>query len=67
MLKDHLDLSVGVNAMYGKHEGVPMDNEGASVLDAMNYYNPTLPVKNEDGSWSHGDGSKNYNPISLIN
>lgn len=67
VLKDHLDLSVGVNAMYGKHEGVPMDNEGASVLDAMNYYNPTLPVKNEDGSWSHGDGSKNYNPISLIN
>lgn len=41
VLKDHLDLSAGLNAMYGKHEGVPMNNEGGSVLDAMNYFNPT--------------------------
>ncbi|CDD20125.1 putative uncharacterized protein [Prevotella sp. CAG:732] len=66
VLKDHLDLSAGLNAMYGKHEGVPMNNEGGSVLDAMNYFNPTLPIKNEDGSWSRGDGSGNYNPLSLI-
>ena len=32
VLKDHLDLSAGLNAMYGKHEGVPMNNEGGSVL-----------------------------------
>lgn len=67
VLKDHLDLSVGVNAMYGKHQGVKMGNEGASVLDAMNYFNPTNAVTNADGSWVEGMGSKNYNPVSLIN
>ena len=66
VLKDHLDLSVGVNAMYGKHHGVKMSNEGASVLDAMNYFNPTNAVTNADGSWVEGMGSKNYNPVSLI-
>lgn len=66
VLKDHLDLSAGVNARYGKAVGVPMNNEGASVLDAMNYFSPTLPVTNEDGSWTKGSGSKNYNPLSLI-
>ena len=66
VLKDHLDLSLGVNGLYAKHVGVPMGNEGASVLDAMNYFSPTLPVKNEDGSWTKGSGSKNYNPLSLI-
>ena len=66
VLKDRLELSAGVNARYGKAIGVPMDNEGASVLDAMNYYLPTLPVKNDDGSWTTGSGSKNYNPLSLI-
>ncbi len=58
VLKDHLDLSVGVNSAYGNRKGVPMGNEGASVLDAMNYYSPTLPVRNEDGSFSAGSGSK---------
>lgn len=66
VLKDRLELSAGVNARYGKAIGVPMNNEGASVLDAMNYFSPTLPVRNEDGSWSTGSGSKNYNPLSLI-
>ncbi len=67
VLKDHLDLSAGLNAMYGKHKGVQMGVDGASVLDAMNYFNPTNPVRNEDGTWSVGDGSANYNPMSLIN
>lgn len=66
VLKDRLELSAGVNARYGKAIGVPMNNEGASVLDAMNYFSPTLPVRNEDGSWTTGSGSKNYNPMSLI-
>ena len=66
VLKDHLELSAGVNAKYGKAIGVPMNNEGASVLDAMNYFSPMLPVRNEDGSWTTGSGSKNYNPLSLI-
>ena len=67
VLKDRLELSVGLNSMYGKHVGVPMSDTGASVLDAMNYFNPTVPVKNADGGWSVGDGSANYNPVSLIN
>ena len=67
VLKDHLELSVGLNAMYGKHVGVPMGDTGASVLDAMNYFNPTNPVQNADGTWVFGEGSANYNPISMIN
>lgn len=67
VLKDRLELSTGVNALYAKHEGVPTGTDGASVLDAMNYYNPTLPVTNSDGTWSQGSGSQNYNPLSLIN
>lgn len=67
VLKDHLDLSAGLNAMYGKHKGVQMGVDGASVLDAMNYFNPTNPIKNADGTWVAGEGSQNYNPLSLIN
>ena len=66
VLKDHLTLSMGVNSMYGKHFGVPTGNEGASVLDAMNYYSPTNAIKNPDGSWTLGAGSKNYNPLALM-
>lgn len=66
VLKDHLDISLGVNGMYGTAHGVPMWNEGASVLDAMNYYSPCMPVRGEDGNWSKATGSKNYNPMSLL-
>ncbi len=65
-LKDHLTVSIGANMMYGKHFGVPTDTEGASVLDAMNYYSPTNAVKNADGTWTVGSGSKNYNPLALM-
>ena len=67
VLKDRLEVSAGINGMIGKNIGVPMGDEGASVLDAMNYYNPTLPIYGKDGDWSKGDGSNNYNPLSLIN
>ena len=74
VLKDRLDLSVGLNAMYGKNENGSMGkggngsgNEGKSVLDAMNYFNPTIATKNADGTWATGDGSANYNPLSIIN
>ena len=74
VLKERLELSVGLNAMYGKNENGSMGkggngsgNEGKSVLDAMNYFNPTIPIKNADGTWSTGDGSANYNPLSIIN
>lgn len=72
LLKDHLDLSVGLNAMQGRFEGVPMSSStgasaGMSVLDAMNYYSPTNPVRNADGTWYHSYvGSANYNPLSMI-
>jgi TonB-linked SusC/RagA family outer membrane protein len=49
VLKDRLDLSAGVNALYAKHKGVATGVDGESVLDAMNYFNPTLPVTNSDG------------------
>lgn len=65
-LKDHLTVSLGANMMYGKHFGVPAGNEGASVLDAMNYYSPTNAIKNADGTWTVGSGSKNYNPLALM-
>ncbi|MCR5130992.1 MAG: SusC/RagA family TonB-linked outer membrane protein [Prevotella sp.] len=66
VLKDHLTLSMGINSMYGKHFGVPTSNEGASVLDAMNYYSPTNAIRNSDGTWTVGNGSKNYNPLALM-
>lgn len=68
LLKDRLTLSAGINAMRGVHKGVPVGQRGESVLDAMNYYSPTNPVRNEDGSWFKSDiGSQNYNPLSMIN
>ena len=30
----------------------PLADEGASVLDAMNYYSPTNAIKNADGIWT---------------
>ena len=75
VLKDKLQISAGVNAMYGKHTGVPFNNEGRSVLDAMNYANPTSPIyynstdeKNGHvGQWHFAAGSEAYNPVSMIN
>lgn len=68
VLKNHLELSAGVNAMMGAHHGVPVTGRNESVLDAMNYYSPTNPVRNDDGSWYESSfGTNNYNPLSLIN
>ena len=72
ILKDRLELSVGLNAMQGRYNGVPLSgvsgtDAGKSVLDAMNYYSPTNPVRNPDGSWYESYiGSANYNPLSMI-
>ncbi len=67
VLKDRLQLSLGVNAMQGKHEGVRTGDDGASVLDAMNYYSPTNPIKAADGSWYNTNEKGNYNPLSMMN
>lgn len=69
VLKDHLDLSVGANLVYGKHEGVAMSWHGESVIDAMNYYSPLNPKYNADGSIYrvNANPDKNYNPLSMLN
>lgn len=67
VLKDRLSLSAGVNVVSGKHIGVATSRDGDSVMDGMNYFSPTNPVYNEDGTYSTGKGSKNYNPVALIN
>ena len=72
LLKDRLEISIGLNAMQGKFDGVPMNrstgtSSGMSVLDAMYYYSPTNPIRNEDGTWYESYiGSANYNPLSMI-
>ena len=67
VLKDRLTLSLSANATQGRNRGVWAQKDGASVYDAMYYYAPTSPVKNEDGSWYQYGISQNYNPVSLIN
>ncbi len=66
-LKDHLTISLGVNANVRNEWGVPRGSEGASVYDAMYYYSPLVPVKNSDGTWyENHSASRNYNPMALI-
>ena len=66
-LKDHLTLSFNINTSVTNNHNVPMDTQGMSVLDAMYYYSPLVPVKNNDGSWYENSGiSQNYNPVALI-
>jgi len=67
VLKDRLTLSLSVNAAQGTRQGVWSAKDGASVYDAMYYYAPTSPVKDENGDWYQYGISQNYNPVSLIN
>lgn len=67
MLKDHLTLAVGVNGNVRNEWGVPRGDQGKSVYNAMYYYSPLVPVKNEDGTWySDKTISQNYNPLIQI-
>ena len=67
-LNDRLTLSFNVNASITNNHSVRTDNEGRSVYDAMNYYSPLMPVRNEVGGWSEYVGvSQNYNPMSILN
>ncbi|MGQ1889209.1 SusC/RagA family TonB-linked outer membrane protein [Thermophagus sp. OGC60D27] len=66
-LNDRLTLSFSLNGSITNNHSVPFGVEGTSVLDAMKYYSPLVPVKNEDGSWYESSGiSQNYNPMSMI-
>ena len=62
-----LDFSLSLNASVSNSENGPTNNEGRSALDAMNYYLPLNPIKNDDGTWYHRTTSQYYNPASLIN
>ena len=67
-LKDRLTLGVGVNGNVRNEWGVSRNKQGASVYQAMYYYSPLVPVRNEDGSWYRDMTiSQNYNPLSMIN
>lgn len=68
ILKDHLNLALGINASEDHFSSLAWNKEGASVGDAMNYYSPLVPVRNEDGSWYEDlTISQNYNPLAMIN
>lgn len=67
-MNDRLTLSFNVNSSVTNRQSVPFSNQGQSVLDAMSYYSPLVPVRNEDGTWYENSGiSQNYNPVALIN
>ncbi len=67
-LKDHLTISLNVNANIRNEWGVATDDDGQSVYDAMYYYSPLAPVTNADGSWyENHTPSRNYNPMAMIN
>ncbi len=66
-LKDRLTLAVGLNGNVRNEWGVPRGGQGASVYNAMYYYSPLVPTRNEDGTWYKDMGiSQNYNPLALI-
>lgn len=68
VLKDRLTLSLGVNASQTTSNEIPTGSSGQSVTDAMVYYSPLQPIKNEDGSWFRSNSvSQYYNPLSMIN
>ena len=69
VLNDRLKLSLGVNASRFNGRFVPRVSGqlGAGLTNAMTYYNPMQPVRNEDGSWYRSYGVTNYyNPVSMI-
>ncbi len=66
-LNDRLTLSFNLNASITNNHSVNTGTDGASVYDAMNYYSPLVPVRDENGNWSNYVGvSQNYNPMSMI-
>ncbi|MCL7987145.1 SusC/RagA family TonB-linked outer membrane protein [Sphingobacterium sp. lm-10] len=66
-LSDRLTASFNVNASITKQNDVLALGDGLSVYDAMYYYLPVSPVRQEDGSWfEKTDRSQYVNPVSLI-
>lgn len=68
ILKDRLHLSAGLNASESHFNTIASGDNGASVSEALNYYSPLNPVRNEDGSWYADKSiSQYYNPLSMLN
>lgn len=68
VLKDHLQLSLGVNASQTTKKGIEAQEQGISVTDAMVYYSPCQAVRNDDGTWTElTSTTQYYNPLSMIN
>ncbi len=66
-INNRLTLLFNVNTSVTNRRSVPFATQGQSVLDAMCYYSPLVPMKNEDGTWYENSGiSQNYNPVALI-
>ena len=66
-LKDHLILSLNLNASLTQRNDIKAEFDGKSAYDAMAYYMPTSPVRNEDGSWFENLAiDQYYNPVSMI-
>lgn len=66
-LNDRLKLSFNLNASITERNDVLAENEGQSIYDAMVYYLPFSPVRNDDSSWfERPTRSQYYNPVSLI-
>ena len=66
-LKDHLTLSFSISTSITNSNRVPTSNNGESVLDAMHYYSPLVPVRNNDGSFYENPViNQNFNPVAMI-
>ncbi len=66
-LKDRLLLSLNLNASLTQRNDINAEFDGKSAYDAMAYYMPTSPVRNEDGSWFENLAiDQYYNPVSMI-
>lgn len=68
VLHDRLNLALGVNYSRTESNDVPSGGDwGEGVTDAMAYYSPIQPVRNENGSWfSSSSVTHYYNPVSMI-
>lgn len=65
-------VSVGLTANYSqnRYDNVPLgdgDNENAGILVSAIRFNPTLPVRDENGKYVIDPGRSNFpNPVSLL-
>ncbi|WP_297641916.1 TonB-dependent receptor [uncultured Bacteroides sp.] len=65
-------LSVGLTASYSqnRYDNVPLgdgDNENAGILVSAIRFNPTIPVRDENGEYAMDPSRSNFpNPVSLL-